>query len=200
MNRMAGNGKALAAEIWAASDKCLKRQRHNRASATLWRTPPLGWFKLNCDGSCINNIVGGGGVLRDHEGAWILGFATNFGEMPIYLAELWAAYLGIKMAVERNISFLHIELDSTVVCSAIIDCKEIHSMAHNLVLKCRSLIGQLRDFRINHIYQEGNIVADALAKHGASKLSSYALFTTVPEFVTPFMSPDCLDQGMQRIM
>ena len=43
--------------------------------------PPLGWFKLNTDGSFVGNpsIVGGGGVIRNHLGEWVGGFSWTIG-------------------------------------------------------------------------------------------------------------------------
>ena len=46
-----------------------------------WRSPSLGWFKLNTDGSFVGNpsIVGGGGVIRNHLGEWVGGFSWTIG-------------------------------------------------------------------------------------------------------------------------
>ena len=36
-----------------------------------WEKPPVGWVKLNSDGSTLGNprcVEGGGGVIRDHDG------------------------------------------------------------------------------------------------------------------------------------
>ena len=50
------------------------------------------WVKLNTDGSSLGNpgLAGGGGVIRDIEGAWIMGFVRNIGITSRYIAELWA--------------------------------------------------------------------------------------------------------------
>ena len=57
-----------------------------------WKRPSHGWVKLNTYGSSLGNPgpAGGGGVIRDEEGAWIVGFARNIGITSCYLAELWA--------------------------------------------------------------------------------------------------------------
>ena len=38
-----------------------------------WEKPPMGWAKLNSDGSAIGSTrrAGGGGVIRDHDGQWL---------------------------------------------------------------------------------------------------------------------------------
>ena len=42
-----------------------------------WVSPPLGWFKLNTDGSSLGNpgMARGGGVIRNHVGEWVGGFS-----------------------------------------------------------------------------------------------------------------------------
>lgn len=42
-----------------------------------WMKPPLGWFKLNTDGSSVQQrkVAGGGGVIRDGFGNWVVGFS-----------------------------------------------------------------------------------------------------------------------------
>lgn len=44
-----------------------------------WKPPARGNFKLNIDGLAIENPGRGGigGVFRDHEGNWILGFCMH---------------------------------------------------------------------------------------------------------------------------
>ena len=42
-----------------------------------WAKLEENWHKLNIDGSAVGNpsIAGGGGVVRDHNGQWVIGFA-----------------------------------------------------------------------------------------------------------------------------
>ena len=44
-----------------------------------WEKPPRGWMKLNTDGSAMKNSdrAGGGGLIRDHDGARLKGFARG---------------------------------------------------------------------------------------------------------------------------
>ena len=46
-----------------------------------WKPPECSWTILNTDGSVRDrlNFVGGGGLLRDHEGCWIVGFSFYMG-------------------------------------------------------------------------------------------------------------------------
>ena len=58
------------------------------------------WVKLNTDGSSLGNpgLAGGGGVIHDIEGAWIMGFVRNIGITSRYIAELWALRDGFYSA------------------------------------------------------------------------------------------------------
>lgn len=57
-----------------------------------WEKPNTGWMKLNMDGSSIGNLgmAGGGGVIRDEEGNWVIGYARKIGSANSFQAELWA--------------------------------------------------------------------------------------------------------------
>ena len=63
-----------------------------------WEKPPWGWLKLNSDGSALNNPgkVGGGGLLRDHEGNWVKGYVRGIGYTNSFMAELWALRDGFE--------------------------------------------------------------------------------------------------------
>ena len=65
-----------------------------------WEKPPVGWAKLNSDGSALGNPgrAGGGGVIRDHNGKWLKGYARSFGSTNNCMAELWALRDGLLLA------------------------------------------------------------------------------------------------------
>ena len=44
-----------------------------------WTKPREGWFKLNSDGASFGNPskAGGGGIIRDSQGAWVKGYARS---------------------------------------------------------------------------------------------------------------------------
>ena len=69
---------------------------------------------MNTDGSSLGNPgpAGGGGVIRDEEGAWIVGFARNIGITSSYLAELWASRDGLVLCINRNFNAVEVELDA----------------------------------------------------------------------------------------
>ena len=55
-----------------------------------WEKPRNGWLTLNTDGLAtrISGLAGGGGLIRDGNGKWIIGFARKIGTATSFLAEL----------------------------------------------------------------------------------------------------------------
>ena len=55
-----------------------------------WEKPPMGWAKLNTDGSAIGSTgrAGGGGVIRNHEGQRLKGYARPLGCSNSCMAKL----------------------------------------------------------------------------------------------------------------
>ena len=56
-----------------------------------WEKPSPGWVKLNTDGSSLVNpgIAGSGGLIRNSDGDWIMGFVRNIGTTGSVAAKLW---------------------------------------------------------------------------------------------------------------
>ena len=56
-----------------------------------WEKPASNWSKLNSDGSFVHNIgiASGGGLIRNSDGDWIMGYARNIGSTSSEAAEGW---------------------------------------------------------------------------------------------------------------
>ena len=74
-------------------------------------------MKLNTNGLAMRNLerVGGGGLIRDHDGVWLKGFARGLGYTNSALAKLWALRDGLLLAKEMGIQQLIIKLDALSV-------------------------------------------------------------------------------------
>ena len=170
-----------------------------------WEPPPPDFFKLNTDGSVEGNPgqAGAGGVIRDHTGCWFKGFSRSIGITNSLAAELWGLRDGLVLAHQYNIKKLIIELDAKAVLD-LIQPANLTSCSHHpygaLISDCRSLIQKLEDFRIQHIFREGNATADILAKAGTKLSCPFVLFNYPPTFVINQVVADSWGVSYPRIL
>ena len=54
----------------------LEKQKKNKVVLVKWVKPPLGWFKLNIDGSSNQHRGLARGVIGDAFGNWVVGFSS----------------------------------------------------------------------------------------------------------------------------
>ncbi|XP_065634371.1 uncharacterized protein LOC136069594 [Quercus suber] len=58
-----------------------------------------------------SGLAGGGGVIRDWTGRWIVGFPRKIGIATSLMAEVWAIWDGLMLCVDQNLVMVEIELD-----------------------------------------------------------------------------------------
>ena len=149
-----------------------------------WEKPPRGWLKLNTDGSAMRNPerAGGGGLIRDHDGAWLKGFARGLGFTNSALAELWALRDGLLLAKEMGIQQLIIELDALNIV-ILMNNESENLLMEPLLTDCRNLLKEIPNKCVIHAFWEANQCVDALAKLGAQSLYSFATFCNPPPVI-----------------
>ncbi|CAL9015651.1 unnamed protein product, partial [Prunus brigantina] len=155
-----------------------------------WESPNTGIFKLKVDGSCkpASGNIGAGGVLRDFFGNWIKGFAVNLGNGQVLEAELWGLFFGLKMALDKGVNRLIIEMDSAL-CVQLIQ-QTVASLVHftmpivsilwlaGLLHSCGTLLRQFENHQIQHVYMEKNYLA--VLQDGATILIWAFAFLKIP--------------------
>lgn len=69
-----------------------------------WIKPREGWYKLNTDGASLGNPgkASGGGLVRDHRGAWLKGSSRCIGNTMSVMAEFWALKDDLQLASRRG--------------------------------------------------------------------------------------------------
>lgn len=74
-------------------------------------------MKLNTDEVSQGNpgTTSAGGVMRDGDGEWCVGFAVNIGRCSAPLADLWGVYYRLVISWEKRISRLEVDVDSKMV-------------------------------------------------------------------------------------
>ncbi|OIT01316.1 putative ribonuclease h protein, partial [Nicotiana attenuata] len=134
-----------------------------------WTPPPRGSYKLNTDGEAKGNpgMGGIGGVFRNHNGNWILGYMENIPYTTNIRAEIRAITKGLQLAELNNLLPLEIDTDSSETINMLINGNLIFDP---LICECRSLIQRMGRVEVRHTYREQNRVADVLAKKAAKEI------------------------------
>ena len=148
----------------------------------------MGWVKLNMDGSTIGNsrLVGGGGLICNEHGDWVMGFAISLGITFGVMVELWSLKDGLMLASQLRISSICVELDAELIVLLLTNYSINNLMLEPLLYDCRTLLKKFHSSTIHHIFREANQCADALAKFGATLSSDYV------NFVNPLAVVDLL--------
>lgn len=86
-----------------------------------YQPPPAGWVKINIDGSFTAQSSSAvvGGVFRDHEREWLLGFVMKIGRSSVYQAKARAFYKGMIMASNEGFDKIEVESNNTIMIDII---------------------------------------------------------------------------------
>uniref|UniRef100_A0A2N9GQQ4 RNase H type-1 domain-containing protein n=1 Tax=Fagus sylvatica TaxID=28930 RepID=A0A2N9GQQ4_FAGSY len=157
-----------------------------------WVSPPLGWFKLNTDGSSLGNpgLAGSGRVIRNHVGDWVGGFSRAIGVTTSVQAELRALKDGLNLAIDLGILHLEIEMDSLVAIVLVKSISTPNAFMSTIVTDCRSLIERFEICSLKHIFREANSCADLLAKASCDQTPDFISFPNAPTYVLETLAFD----------
>ncbi|XP_062223925.1 uncharacterized protein LOC133922562 [Phragmites australis] len=137
-----------------------------------WTPPPLGWYKLNFDGSVYHDETGRasiGGVIRDCTGHLFLCFAERTELASIGMIEGCALIRGLHLALESGCCDGHRPLlvegyDRTLV-RLLRGESRLRRITRAMKEEILELLGRFRGgFEVRHIFREGNQVADTLCR------------------------------------
>lgn len=161
----------------------------------------MGWRKLNTDGSSVGTLglVGGGGVIRDEEGKWVIGYARKIGAANNFFAKLWALRDGLLLCLQSHTQAVVIVMDAKVIVDAFAQQGNSNVIISSLMDDCRQLVAQIPQVRITHVYREANKCADHLAKLGSSMGSDITVFSCPPVDIHPFYEANCRGLFVNRL-
>ncbi|KAF0931773.1 hypothetical protein E2562_005755 [Oryza meyeriana var. granulata] len=176
---------------------CGGRRQNLRANSSLsartWRKPEAGWMKLNFDGSSKNStrIASIGGVYRDHEGAFVLGYAERIGTATSSVAELAALRRGLELAVRNGWQRVWAEGDYKMVVNVVHDHAEVRSEEDMRQWReIAALLQLFDDMAVSHVYRGGNKVAHGFAKLGHKAARPRVWHVAPPDEVLQFLRRD----------
>lgn len=110
-----------------------------------------------------------GGVFRNSNGDWILGYAQALTKVSNVQAELLAIREGLRIAVDNQVQHLVVETDSQIASDLL--KTNLSNKLTFIVLDYRYLIQKISPVILQHSYGKGNKVANYLAASGRTLTS-----------------------------
>ncbi|KAH0781476.1 hypothetical protein KY290_001074 [Solanum tuberosum] len=156
-----------------------------------WEAPQEGMMKFNTDGASRGNPGSSayGFCLRNNHGDLIYAVAENIGITTNMEAELRAILEGIKYCVAKKVEKLIVESDSLLIVKII---KEVWKVPWELADYFDDLKREMTkiEVTIQHIYREGNKLADYLANLAinASEMKTFRSFEQLPSMGRKIMN------------
>nr|XP_009597642.1 uncharacterized protein LOC104093583 [Nicotiana tomentosiformis] len=161
------------------------------------------WLKLTCNhiklntGSSFNeetSTYGFGGIFRDNNGKWVLGFQGSLPGASLLHVELMALKTGLHLATEHGFTNLEVESDYTDVINCL---QNGNTLLNNVIHECKLLMHQARVQTIEHTFREANKPAHKLAKYALRVNNGRDLETMhyPPPSVTTVLFSDYEDTG-----
>ncbi|GAU24479.1 hypothetical protein TSUD_319560 [Trifolium subterraneum] len=133
-----------------------------------WARPMEGTICLNVDGNLLGslNYLGYGGLLRNHNGEFILGFYGTTSLKSILFAEIMVVLHGLTICWENGYRKINCLSNSLQLVNLIRSGVSLHHRFANEILSIRRLITRDWEVVLSHTLREGNSCADVLAKMG----------------------------------
>nr|XP_027093628.1 uncharacterized protein LOC113714028 [Coffea arabica] len=163
-----------------------------------WIRPPEGFCKLKFDGSLVDQQGGGGGILRDSNGRMIFAFSEGYTGVTSLQAEARALCTGLELCTLLDVTALLVEGDSKVVIDAVQGSCGCPASVAAILRRIDQVT--VRTLSYNHIYREGNAVADSLALFGGDtkQFSLFHSIRSLPTVVRGVFNVDRLGIGSFR--
>ncbi|KAF7809227.1 putative ribonuclease H-like domain-containing protein [Senna tora] len=131
-----------------------------------------------------------GGLARDEYGRFICGFNRHLGSCNTLHAELWGILKGLEMARYLELRKVQLESDSLLAIKLIKDPPGQAHPSAALILKIISLLNKEWEVKLRHIYREGNMAADLLARNCTNCSRETCLYRSPPNFLIQILEKD----------
>ncbi|KAK9051752.1 hypothetical protein SSX86_028380 [Deinandra increscens subsp. villosa] len=174
--------------------RVLLRNLHKQPIKVSWKKPEIGWKKLNFDGSCKCKTGNAsiGGVVRDHNAEFLLGYAESIGKTNSTIAEFAALRRGLELVLENGYSNsdIWVEGDYMTLVEIISLKKDVKCVEVQKHVSCINLmLPEFRNCLVTHVYRQGNRVADKFAQIG-HRLKQPQIWHVPPGEVVGVMNED----------
>lgn len=161
----------------------VKGRKPQSIKAVVWKVPSFNWIKLNSDGSAKGypGPAACGGIFRDKHAASLGCFAMNIGSSSALQAELLSIIVGVGTTFQGSWNFLWLECDSSLAIQAfsnhLVVPWSIRNRQKNMILLTKKMY-----FVYSHMYREGNVCTNKLAKYGI-EIVGLVWWNIIPDFI-----------------
>ncbi|KAK8487080.1 hypothetical protein V6N11_033196 [Hibiscus sabdariffa] len=131
-----------------------------------------------------------GGVIRNSNGDWILGFSKFIGFCSVIEAEIWGIVEGLHHVWRLGLHRVWIELDN----ANMVRLFERRLLRHGYLSLLHHVDRMLEwdwEVHFSHVFYEANSIADCLAKYGFIVDRGGHVFSHPPDFALNVYLDDC---------
>lgn len=182
--------------IFYTADNCkvvftAEVQTNNSSLMVGWSPPSLEVIKIKVDYSVsgASSRAGFGGLLRDSNGEWIVGFSGSVGNAPILLVELKVIHQGFILAWHKDFRNIICESDCLEVVRLVNSGTKAFHVYSLVTADIRQVMGWSWESKLVHVYREGNTCADFLAKKGAEGSFLLDVYQDYPKGILSLIMP-----------
>ncbi|XP_075084722.1 uncharacterized protein LOC142167977 [Nicotiana tabacum] len=171
----------------------LLEHRFSETSTILvnWIKPPPLYVKLNTDGSCIHGTCGGGGVVRDALGRFIMAFTMPLRQGTSNSAEASLFLFGLEWCIRMGYNLVIGETESMLLQNCINNTVSIPWILEETVKNIKKIMED-HGVQTRQCFTQANQVADRLASlsHTTYEVHIYTHFNSLPRDIRGFLNTD----------
>lgn len=179
--------------------KSILSNGHRNSVLISWSPPCTAGVKLNTDGCWMENrkLAGYGGIFRDHQGHWLLGYFGKQDCSTILEVEIWGIYRGLTIMLEKGYNNISIESDSLDAVKLINEGPNDEHPQVTLIQDAKILLSRTGS-SLTHVFREANQCADHLAHIGAEQVDPLVVLEDSPQSIRMLVLEDALGAGQFR--
>ncbi|KAK8998643.1 hypothetical protein V6N11_084030 [Hibiscus sabdariffa] len=163
-----------------------------------WMRPALGYVKLNSDGSrqVSNDHATCGGVLRDANRQWIMGYTKYIGVCSAIESEFWGVYVGLLEAWSLGYRKVEVDVDCADVIMHI-KRQDKEQPRLSILVHILSMIERTWMVSFQQVSSRANQIADGLTKLANHDSLEVSRFENPPSSIATLFLHDEWEGGPQ---
>ncbi|MBA0757404.1 hypothetical protein Gotri_020505 [Gossypium trilobum] len=164
---------------------------NNKQGSSLMVNSDENWVFLSTDGAIVRDsgYAAIGGMARDRDGSWIVGFNRFLGMYSPFEAKVWAILDGILILFNKGYKRIVIMKDNLKVAQILTDM-DLEDSGITVLRRTLRILHSEGEWRIKHIPRNQNLVADRLAKLSLSWKSSLQVIDEAPKELLDLLQVD----------